>query len=67
MIAVVVLLITAQYSASCAPIQVDGRVDVVHSVELDSLYTFFLDRCDGDEVCADQRMSDFLGWLYGQS
>lgn len=43
---------------------VEGQVGVVHSVDTDTIYAFFLDLCDGDEACAQQETFRFLDWLY---
>ena len=50
--------------SACAPIKVEGSLDVTHTANLQPIYGFFLEYCNGDEACADQRMNDFLTWLY---
>lgn len=45
-------------------LNVSGDLNVVHTIDADTLYAFFLDLCNGDEQCADDEMNQFLTWLY---
>jgi len=47
--------------------QMSGGVEVIHTINTDEIYNFFLNRCEGDRQCANQEMDDFLDWLYSTS
>lgn len=59
-------VLIALSSCGKVPVEVTGSVDVNHNIQIDDLYDFFLDQCEGDYECANQRLAEFLGYLGNQ-
>lgn len=52
------------FNMSCGiDANVHGSVDVIHKLDFDSIYNFFLKYCNNDRICADKRFDEFLDFL----